>query len=761
MKKFKKLSALLLAAFMVLAMAVPAAADVIVSPDDTYYDVPAATDKGTLSVSGIVDGSTVKAYKLVEGDYATGDAAGLKGWKQVAALNTDYANAIVDANGKLRDEAGNYYLSEALINEIAAKINSGSLALTALDLAKTGDANGTITYKKDGEDVTVDTFTFSNANATPGLYVIITNTGDAQIVYNAALGSIFYKSATNPGTDAGTDDDVASYVLAMERSLDLTTDTWTVGETDITVKYSKIDVEKEIVQNSEEDTPGADSGKHGDDHANGDKVKFTGKMNVPSYSDEYFQDGYKTTYEINDIMDEGLELIKTDETNAETLADEYNIYVTIGGGVYAKTVAKLGKNVVKAAKAEYWTYEGGAEFDNEADAVAAAEAAGKDVVYVPAVEEQAFELSYPDPADRAFKIVFNKALIKAARGQAVTLDYSGLVADISKFESFKSVDNTLKVKFSNNPFDDTDCDEIEDKTHHYTFNIDGDITAKDGTRKGHEIIKTKEENYAWISWDNMADADKKKVVQYETGKYARLDTDGKFYEADATAPHAFKTPKAAAVIWEDTTYTDTPIDGLNGAVFELTMVKDADGNAVNKDQATGTYAGPKVWRQTTHDGGYMNFEGLDAGEYTLKEITPPSGYSLNTTVITVTIAAEYYAEETTVYFVDGAEVTKAVYDAETNDTKKSTRTYDEGELKSYTITRTSSDGTQSTKYTLDHEGKVTEMFPDGPEATFIKNVETPSLPSTGGMGTYLFTILGVALVGIAAFLLIFKRRTAA
>ena len=39
-----------------------------------------------------------------------------------------------------------------------------------------------------------------------------------------------------------------------------------------------------------------------------------------------------------------------------------------------------------------------------------------------------------------------------------------------------------------------------------------------------------------------------------------------------------------------------------------------------------------------------------------------------------------------------------------------------------------------------------------------KNTKTPVLPSTGGVGTYIFTIAGVAILATAAFMLIFRKR---
>ena len=40
----------------------------------------------------------------------------------------------------------------------------------------------------------------------------------------------------------------------------------------------------------------------------------------------------------------------------------------------------------------------------------------------------------------------------------------------------------------------------------------------------------------------------------------------------------------------------------------------------------------------------------------------------------------------------------------------------------------------------------------------VKNSKNPTLPSTGGIGTYLFTIAGVAIIATAMFMLIFRKR---
>ena len=163
---------------------------------------------------------------------------------------------------------------------------------------------------------------------------------------------------------------------------------------------------------------------------------------------------------------------------------------------------------------------------------------------------------------------------------------------------------------------------------------------------------------------------------------------------------------------------------LAGAEFTLTKVKDRDGNAV-------TDAVPMT--AETGEGGILTFTGLSEGEYTLVETKAPEGYSLDSTEHVVKIEAEY--QETTGLLtklkitIDGTVVNE--YEA------------------AYEISQTG-------------ETKITEIVdagdPDVADTLFVKNTKLSQLPSTGGMGTYLFTILGVAVMATAAGLFLVRRR---
>ena len=151
---------------------------------------------------------------------------------------------------------------------------------------------------------------------------------------------------------------------------------------------------------------------------------------------------------------------------------------------------------------------------------------------------------------------------------------------------------------------------------------------------------------------------------------------------------------------------DKVIEVKEGAEFTLTNKK------------TGKY-----YTATTGADGGLTFEGLDAGEYTLVETKAPSGFALSNKEIPVVIAATY--------------------------TEK-------GKLDTLTITI---DGKRTAVYQAEYtaEGKVNTIT-NTTEVTDVVNTKLGTLPSTGGMGTYLFTIIGVVVMAGAAGAFFMSRR---
>lgn len=153
----------------------------------------------------------------------------------------------------------------------------------------------------------------------------------------------------------------------------------------------------------------------------------------------------------------------------------------------------------------------------------------------------------------------------------------------------------------------------------------------------------------------------------------------------------------------------TVTNPLDGATFEL---RDSDGNMVK----TATSGDDDV-------AGSLNFEGLDAGTYSLVETEAPEGYSLNNTPVSVVIDANYL---------------------------------EDGRLDSYTIT-IGEEEIATYKGNYMSETLVVEKIDMG-NPYGILNTTLSKLPSTGGIGTYIFTIGGIVLMGAAAGFYFLSRK---
>jgi fimbrial isopeptide formation D2 family protein/LPXTG-motif cell wall-anchored protein len=166
---------------------------------------------------------------------------------------------------------------------------------------------------------------------------------------------------------------------------------------------------------------------------------------------------------------------------------------------------------------------------------------------------------------------------------------------------------------------------------------------------------------------------------------------------------------------------------LSGATFQL---KDKVGNVIATAESDAT--------------GRITFKGLDVGEYELVETKAPKGWIKAQKPIPVEIKADIVENVTVTdsYEVDGTKVTT---EHKTN------------ELKSYSIKV----GGQTTSYTLTNSADKTMIDISRNPASSdseIKNTKGVELPSTGGIGTTIFYIIGAILVVGAGVLLVTKRR---
>jgi fimbrial isopeptide formation D2 family protein/LPXTG-motif cell wall-anchored protein len=209
----------------------------------------------------------------------------------------------------------------------------------------------------------------------------------------------------------------------------------------------------------------------------------------------------------------------------------------------------------------------------------------------------------------------------------------------------------------------TENDSLKDETHHYTFSIDANLFGEDG---GSSLTK-----------------ELKKIAVDEHGD--------------------------PILAWETTDETEwSSHNPLEGAEFTLV------GNG-------------KTYTATSGSDGHLTFTGLDAGEYTLTEISAPAGYKFSTDGIPVVISANYD---------------------------------DDGFLTDYTITV---NGTNSTTYNCTNDGTVTDtvVIDDDAKTSGIVNEKGMTLPSTGGIGTTIFYAAGLVMVLGAAVVLISRRKAEA
>ena len=171
---------------------------------------------------------------------------------------------------------------------------------------------------------------------------------------------------------------------------------------------------------------------------------------------------------------------------------------------------------------------------------------------------------------------------------------------------------------------------------------------------------------------------------------------------------------------EDGTDHVTEKKPLAGAEFTL-YTDAACTNVYTNKKADGTTYFDGV---TTSDAtGQLNIYGLSFGTYYLKETKAPGDYTLNSHVFKIVIAAGEWNSDNT--------------------------------LKSWTITI---DGKTTNTFVAENgtvkiNGTTKVITP-----TEIKNTKTAELPSTGGMGTYLFTITGVMIMAAVAGMFIVSRR---
>ena len=187
----------------------------------------------------------------------------------------------------------------------------------------------------------------------------------------------------------------------------------------------------------------------------------------------------------------------------------------------------------------------------------------------------------------------------------------------------------------------------------------------------------------------------------------------------------------------------TYMNALGGAIFGLFPTKDAaDAYTKNGKEITDKAAGDAAGMYTnsvfngvvtSDNDGYLEINGLEEGTYFLKELCAPDGYVKDTTVHKIVITATY-DEET---------ITENGY------------TYTVPKLADYTITV---DDADTSTYDMTLQGSDIWISSIDPSSSLLNNTKGVELPSTGGIGTTIFYVIGAILVLGAGILLVTRRR---
>ena len=308
-----------------------------------------------------------------------------------------------------------------------------------------------------------------------------------------------------------------------------------------------------------------------------------------------------------------------------------------------------------------------------------------------------FELALED-----LKTLVDTADNGVSVGSAISIKYNATVNDKAKIGKIPNT-NTAKLEYSNNPGDSARSDAA-----------DKPGTPGTGTATGvgpEKITKT----YVTALTILKVDGNGEKLTGAEftlTGN----NLNKVIVETNTTFRAAAEGETAEYYKLKNDTYTKTaPItdenaEGYNADKYESTTPEYVRVTTVTTStEATGT---PKQIVGTVNAEGYVIFTGLNAGTYTLSETKTPSGYNTMSDI-------------------------------------------------TFTISATQSGSTNVEGDSINWSSDNATIVLDGNNGVFdttIKNLPGTVLPSTGGMGTTLFYVLGSILVLGAGVLLVSKKR---
>jgi fimbrial isopeptide formation D2 family protein/LPXTG-motif cell wall-anchored protein len=307
-----------------------------------------------------------------------------------------------------------------------------------------------------------------------------------------------------------------------------------------------------------------------------------------------------------------------------------------------------------------------------------------------------------------FVVTFKEAYLKTvAANTAVQIDYPATITS-DAVKSVNPENNTVTLEYQRDPQSNSDktTEKVRDITNHYSFTIDGNLLGQDNY-SATEVVKV------GVSADGT---EIKETVKLANGN-----------KVGALEGATFKL-----------VYKEDVKDGEDTVIHhagDVVKTKNAAGDTItwNEDQIS------------TGADGRMTITGLDAGKYQLIEVDAPDGYIKMQNAVDVEIQAT---------------VKNVTYKDEDGCTINTT------ELESYKVII---GGKETANYTITNSKNVVKTSSSigdsvvGTDASSgkLKNTKGVELPSTGGIGTTLFYIIGAILVVGAGILLVTRRRMSA
>lgn len=378
----------------------------------------------------------------------------------------------------------------------------------------------------------------------------------------------------------------------------------------------------------------------------------------------------------------------------------------------------------------------------------------KDKTDVPTLEKKVQENKKDAADDTAYGSKFND-VADYNIGDDVPFHLIGSVPDMSQYETytykftdtfdkgFDAVDTSnVKVYLSNDKKLDLEGESMDTDITSYFSGTNGSIQYTPATEAQGETAGTKATLTVSTKDLKKAAIYSKEQPQYVIVSYtAKLNANAKIgLPGNVNEAYLTYSNKPDQSGTGDNNTNDTPHDKVIVFTYGLdvtkvdsrnteTKLKDAEFKLKNSDGKWATITDGKVtgWADTELQGsvlksdesGKFKVEGLDDGEYTLKETKAPAGYNLPANGFSVTLKATTANNQTWNGTANTALTDLAVKVDQT-------------------------DGTGNVDTGL---GAIT-----------IKNTQGSSLPSTGGMGTVLLYVAGIAVFVLAGATLVMALR---